>query len=192
MIKSSNITIGIIALVFVTAGAWYGGHRLTPSAAEPAAVTSLFAQSLPDVAGKQQPLAQWRGKPMLVNFWASWCTPCVQEMPELSALQQELGPNSLRIVGIGIDSSANIREFAQKLSVEPTAALPPRLGKPRSRQRLQKLKWQASAREKPGLRGAGCQGRSAGLVRPAAQRGLGPARLDGQALRATVAARGKR
>ena len=43
------------------------------------------------------------------------------------------------------------------------------------------------AREKPGLRGAGCQGRSAGLVRPAAQRGLGPARLDSQALRATVA-----
>jgi hypothetical protein len=43
------------------------------------------------------------------------------------------------------------------------------------------------AREKPGLRGAGCQGKSAGLVRPAAQRGHGPARLDGQALRATVA-----
>ncbi len=43
------------------------------------------------------------------------------------------------------------------------------------------------AREEPGRRGTGCQGRSAGLVRPAAQRGLGPARLDGQALRATVA-----
>lgn len=117
MSKRSKLAVGVIALFFVAAGAWVAGHRLKPSAAEPAAVTSLFAQSLPDVAGKQQALAQWRGKPMLVNFWASWCAPCVQEMPELSALQQELGPNSLRIVGIGIDSSANIREFAQKLSV---------------------------------------------------------------------------
>ncbi len=115
--KRSTIIIGLIGVVFAVAGAWYGDLRTAPAAAEPAAVTSLFAQTLPDLADKPQPLAQWRGKPLLVNFWATWCAPCVQEMPELSAFQNEVGAQSLRIVGIGIDSPANIREFSKKVSV---------------------------------------------------------------------------
>lgn len=115
--KRSTITLGLIAVLFATAGAWYGMHRTTPSAAESTAVANLFAQTLPDLADKPQPLAQWRGKPLLVNFWATWCAPCVEEMPELSALQTERGATSLRIVGIGIDSPANIREFAKKIQV---------------------------------------------------------------------------
>lgn len=115
--KRSTLLIGLIAVAFAVAGAWYGNHRTAPAEAEPAAVASLFAQTLPDLADKPQPLAQWRGKPLLINFWATWCAPCVQEMPELSAFQTELGDVSLRIVGIGIDSPANIREFAKKVPV---------------------------------------------------------------------------
>lgn len=115
--KQSTIVIALIAIVFAGAGAWYGNQRSTHSTKEPAPVSALFAQSLPDLANTSQPLAQWRGKPLLVNFWATWCAPCVQEMPELSALQTEVGEGSVRIVGIGIDSAANIREFAKKLPV---------------------------------------------------------------------------
>jgi thiol-disulfide isomerase/thioredoxin len=115
--KQSTVAIGLAAVLFATAGAWYGNHRSMPAAAQSSPVTSLFAQTLPDLADKPQPLAQWRGKPLLVNFWATWCAPCVQEMPELSALQTEMGETSLRIVGIGIDSPANIREFAKKVPV---------------------------------------------------------------------------
>jgi thiol-disulfide isomerase/thioredoxin len=77
----------------------------------------LLAQQLPDSDGKSHALAQWQGKPLVVNFWATWCPPCVDEMPELSALQTELAPKGVQIIGIGIDSPSNIREFAAKYRI---------------------------------------------------------------------------
>lgn len=116
MKKSTTLTV-IVAIFFTAAGVWFGTHRFNPIAAEPAAVTNLFAQSLPTLTGTPQALSHWRGKRLLVNFWATWCAPCVEEIPELSALQAELGANTLQIVGIGIDSLTNIQEFSQKFQV---------------------------------------------------------------------------
>jgi thiol-disulfide isomerase/thioredoxin len=81
------------------------------------AVGRLFAQSLPDAAGKQQPLSQWQGKALLVNFWAPWCAPCVREMPELVTLAKELGAQNVNVIGIGIDSPSNIAQFADKFQI---------------------------------------------------------------------------
>jgi thiol-disulfide isomerase/thioredoxin len=53
----------------------------------------------------------------VVNFWATWCPPCVEEMPELSELHRELAPKGLGMVGIGIDTAAKIAEFARKTPV---------------------------------------------------------------------------
>ncbi|MFC5551601.1 TlpA family protein disulfide reductase [Massilia aerilata] len=81
------------------------------------AVSNLYAQSLNDLAGKPQSLGQWKGKPLLVNFWASWCAPCVQEMPELSELAAKDGGKHFNVIGIGIDSPANLNEFVKKTKV---------------------------------------------------------------------------
>ena len=59
-------------------------------------------------------MSEWKGKTLLLNFWAPWCPPCVDEMPELVALQKDLGEKNLQIIGIGIDSPTNIRQFAEK------------------------------------------------------------------------------
>jgi peroxiredoxin len=67
-----------------------------------------------DSSGKQRKMSEWQGKVLLLNFWATWCPPCVSEMPELVALQNELASKNLQVVGIGIDSPSNIREFAEK------------------------------------------------------------------------------
>lgn len=81
-------------------------------------VDSLFDQTLPDLAGGMQPLAQWRGKPMVVNFWATWCAPCVKEMPDLEQLSQEFP--QIAFIGIGIDSTEKMLEFLNKVPVTYT------------------------------------------------------------------------
>lgn len=88
---------------------------IAPTGGKPhTAVDQLFGQSLNDLAGAPQPLAKWRGKPLVVNFWATWCGPCVQEMPELSELAGHDGGKNFNVIGIGIDSPSNMNEFATK------------------------------------------------------------------------------
>ncbi|MFK3740202.1 TlpA family protein disulfide reductase [Massilia sp. TN1-12] len=81
------------------------------------AAANLYAQSLNDLSGKPQALSQWKGKPLLVNFWASWCAPCVSEMPELSELAAKDGGKRFNVIGIGIDSPTNLAEFAKKIKI---------------------------------------------------------------------------
>jgi len=91
---------------------------IAPTGGKPhTAVDKLLQQSLNDLQGQPQNLAQWRGKPLLVNFWATWCAPCVQEMPELSELAGQDGGKTFNVIGIGIDSPSNMKEFAAKLKI---------------------------------------------------------------------------
>jgi thiol-disulfide isomerase/thioredoxin len=64
-------------------------------------------------------LSSLRGKPVVVNFWATWCEPCKIEMPSLVALQKKYGPQGVRIVGVAMDDATDqaIAGFAQKMSV---------------------------------------------------------------------------
>ena len=77
-----------------------------------AALTRLMALSLDDSAGRPQAFSQWQGKILVVNFWATWCAPCREEMPAFSRLQAKLGGNGVQVVGIGIDSPSAIKEYA--------------------------------------------------------------------------------
>ena len=109
-----------IGVLFAAIGMYMGlraGTASAPEAASSPAVAGLFSQTMADANGGAAGLAQWKGKPMIVNFWATWCAPCVQEMPELSALQIELAPKKVQIVGIGIDSPSNIKEFSAKYKI---------------------------------------------------------------------------
>lgn len=78
-------------------------------------VAALMQMQLPDLSGASHTLAAWKGQPMVVNFWATWCAPCVKEMPELDALQKKY-PH-IRFVGIGVDSAANMQKFVEKVQV---------------------------------------------------------------------------
>ncbi|MES2743742.1 MAG: TlpA disulfide reductase family protein [Pseudomonadota bacterium] len=122
--KTSHLfAYGAIALLFGTSGALVASKQAAAPERKvaPAGVTgpvqALFGQRLDDASGKPQALSQWRGKPLLVNFWAPWCAPCVQEMPELSSLQNEAAGKNLQIIGIGIDSPSNIAQFTQRLKI---------------------------------------------------------------------------
>ncbi|MBC3917654.1 TlpA family protein disulfide reductase [Undibacterium sp. CY18W] len=107
----------VLGMLSTGLGIYAGNVQTTPKPPENKAVAQLMAQQFKDSDGKPQAMTQWQGHYLLVNFWATWCAPCVQEMPELSALQQELKGKKVQILGLGIDSPSNIAEFAKKYKI---------------------------------------------------------------------------
>lgn len=85
--------------------------------------TKLLALSLPDTSGHPQSLAQWRGKVVVVNFWATWCVPCREEMPEFVLAQREFGPRGLQFVGIAVDQRDKVEQFARELGLNYPALI---------------------------------------------------------------------
>lgn len=77
----------------------------------------LFATSMPDENGKQQALKQWQGKIIVLNFWATWCPPCREEMPELSELHTQYQDKNVTVIGIAVDEVALIKEFSEETSI---------------------------------------------------------------------------
>jgi peroxiredoxin len=118
MKKRNFFVFILIAIVFAAGGVYFALQKFEPAPPQRAAANLLFAQSLPDAQGELQALNQWKGKILVVNFWATWCPPCVEEMPELVALQKEMASQNVQIIGIGIDSAANISEFSTKHAID--------------------------------------------------------------------------
>ncbi len=85
-------------------------------AADPAAL-SLFTLSLDDADGRRRPVSEWRGKLLIVNFWATWCAPCIEEMPLLQQVADEFGQRNVAVIGIGVDDADKIRDFRAKLAI---------------------------------------------------------------------------
>ena len=72
---------------------------------------------LPDLAGHEQELAQWRGRVLVVNFWATWCAPCREEMPMFMKVQHEQGARGIQFVGIAVDNAEKVRHYADELKL---------------------------------------------------------------------------
>lgn len=75
------------------------------------------AFALPDLQGKVHDAAEWDGKVVLLNFWASWCGPCREEIPLLVEMQKTHGPHGLQIIGIALDEPEKAQQFAQEYGV---------------------------------------------------------------------------
>ena len=105
-------------------------QTLTPEEAK-VAVDAIFALNLPDLDGRPQPLAQWRGKVLVVNYWASWCKPCVDEMPALSRMNSHYAAWGVQFVGIGLDDAEKLAAFVRTTPVSyPVLVATPAAGTP--------------------------------------------------------------
>ena len=82
-----------------------------------ASVGAVYTAKFPDLQGNSQTLGQWDRKLLVLNFWATWCGPCKEEIPILAKLQAKFSERGLQIVGIAADSSANVANFAQSTSI---------------------------------------------------------------------------
>ena len=74
--------------------------------------------TLPDLSGSPHTLpAEFAGRPLLVNFWACWCGPCIEEMPELDRYSREQGDNGVQVIGIALDDQAAVEAFLERIPV---------------------------------------------------------------------------
>jgi thiol-disulfide isomerase/thioredoxin len=78
---------------------------------------AILEASLPDLQGDDQAVSQWLGKVMVVNFWATWCTPCREEIPEFIEAQNKYGDQGLIFVGIAIDQPDKVKMFSQEFGI---------------------------------------------------------------------------
>lgn len=76
-----------------------------------AAVPQLLALPLVDADGKSLSLAKWRGKPMLINFWATWCSPCREEMPLLNRVASRQGSGGVQFIGVAYDDPVRVKQY---------------------------------------------------------------------------------
>lgn len=107
-----------LALAALAGGAWLAHTRYAPSPPDVAATAALWQLGFPDPAGQWQPLSQWRGQVVVLNFWASWCAPCREEMPDFAALRTQYRPRGVEFVGIAVDNAANVARFLRQQPVD--------------------------------------------------------------------------
>jgi thiol-disulfide isomerase/thioredoxin len=119
------IALSVTAMVALGAGLYLGQRALVlPGTIEPALDgTSLLTLALPDAGGREQLLGQWKGKVLIVNFWATWCAPCREEMPQFVKAQQEFGARGLQFVGIAIDQPDKVQQFAAEINLNYPALI---------------------------------------------------------------------
>ena len=118
----------VIAALAAAAGAGAYAWRLQtqsppppppPAPAPPATlVETVPAITLADRDGQPRSLADWSGKALIVNFWATWCAPCRKEIPLLQELQRERAGEGFQVIGIAVDFREKVLAYADEMKIE--------------------------------------------------------------------------
>jgi thiol-disulfide isomerase/thioredoxin len=123
-VDRTPLLIVAVAVLGAAAGfALSGWLQPRPQPAVVGTAAAMIGEPLPadldltDLAGNARRLDEWRGRPLLINFWATWCGPCVHEMPILDALRGEQPADGLEVVGIALDDPDEVRRFLADLAV---------------------------------------------------------------------------
>ena len=107
----------LTGLAAMAAGLWLYQSVLAPARASAAALATLQSRSFSDLAGSDRTLLDWQGKVRVVNFWATWCEPCREEIPALQRVQAKFAANGLETIGISIDHADKVRQFAKNMAI---------------------------------------------------------------------------
>jgi thiol-disulfide isomerase/thioredoxin len=116
MSRQNWLLAGVAALALATGlgvATWLG----QPAPAQPGAAEALLSAALPDLQNRPQTLAQHQGKVLIVNFWATWCPPCREEIPVFVEAQAKHGAKGLQFVGIALDNPRQVADFAQEYGI---------------------------------------------------------------------------
>ncbi len=109
MTRTNQLILGLAVLAAVLGGWWQ--HRLQSPHGDAMAGTPQPGLGFIDLDGRPHMLADYRGRRVLLNFWASWCGPCLDEMPALARAQARLGKQDTQVLGIAMDDPSRVRGF---------------------------------------------------------------------------------
>lgn len=96
------------------AGAGLAWWRFTPQSVPGADRHAFWGQSFDTPQGQPLGMASFAGKPLLVNFWATWCPPCVEELPLIDRFWRENASNGFQVIGLAIDQPSAVRKFLER------------------------------------------------------------------------------
>lgn len=117
----ARLVMTILLIVVLGSGfRWLYLHRdqwMTSAPTQTAMMVpdAVWSVGLQDAGGREYALSSFKGKPVIMNFWATWCEPCREEMPEISALAAE--HPEIAVLGLAIDEAAAVHEFAESTPV---------------------------------------------------------------------------
>ncbi len=99
-----------VALIALAAGGLVAVRHFSTGGTG-ASAEAFFAQSFKTLDGQPEAMERWKGRTLVINFWATWCPPCVEEMPDLQRLHADYENRGVTVIGLGIDSPSALRRF---------------------------------------------------------------------------------
>lgn len=125
--KRRTLVIGGLGLAGMAAVGWLGwressrrapqaNRAVRPTMASAPDPQKFFAARLPDLQGVETAMSEWQGEPLVVNFWATWCPPCVKEIPDLNRLAAKHA--KAKFLGVAVDTAENVRNFVVNVPIQ--------------------------------------------------------------------------
>ena len=112
--RRNLLVAGLVAGTALGAGAFFAARVLKRSHEADALENAKFV----DLQGRQRALTEWRGKVVVANFWATWCAPCLEEIPLLVATRRAYAHKEMEVVGIAIDQASKVQQFTAKMQID--------------------------------------------------------------------------
>ena len=112
-----------VATMAAAAGVGVALRRHASEAVTPDALQAVWASEFDTLKGETLKLADFRGKPLVLNFWATWCPPCVEEMPLLDAFFRQNSAKGWQVIGLAIDQPSLVKRFMGQFPVDYPIAL---------------------------------------------------------------------
>jgi thiol-disulfide isomerase/thioredoxin len=112
-----NLGFAAVALIALGTGYFAAQWLRTPAAPISDAAGRLLEFSVSDVDGKIRSLGEWKGKVLVLNFWATWCPPCREEIPLLVAAQRRYGAQGVQVIGLAIDQPKEVAAYRTAVGI---------------------------------------------------------------------------